>query len=108
GAEAAALRHDGDRARPQRPRDRSAERRHTILDVDEAEAVRAADAQALRGERSEALRPRFTDAAFTKSRGQHDSARNAFGVRLLKHLARGLGADGSDDAIDTSRKIADA
>src|ERR1051326_2998811 len=107
-AEPAALRHDGDRARPQRPRDRPAERRNAVFDIDEAEAVRPADAQAFGGQRFQAQRARFADAAFAEAGGQNDGARNAFAVRLLEHVAGGFGAHGGDDAIDTGRQVADA
>ena len=108
-AETSALRHQRHRARAQWLGELAAEGGDSGLDVDDAHAIRAADAHSLVCQRAQPLCARLARAmaAFAETGGQYNRRANAVCKGLLQHIARRIGRCGEHETIDGSRKVGD-
>ena len=107
--QAPALRDERHTAMAQRLREVAAKGHDVRLDVDEAHAVRPADAHAALRERAQARTARVAGAvaALAKSGREYDRGPNAVRVGLLQHVAGGVGGRRDHDAIDRRRQARD-
>ena len=109
GAETSALRHQRHRSGTQWFGELTAEGGGGSLDVDDAHAIRAADAHALVGQRAQPLGARLAGAmaAFSETCGQYNRCANAVRKGLLQHVAGGIGRCREHQTIDGSGKVRD-